>query len=55
VSGGRGTVARWDGGTFESIEERDGRVEVEFDGSRLRGRCVLEDAGDGYWRAAFAG
>lgn len=41
VSGDRGTVARWDAGTFEWIVNEGDRVEVELTGDRLHGRCVI--------------
>ena len=53
VSGGRGTVCRWDGGMYEPILEEEGRVEVVLSGERLRGRCVLR-AGPERWQAEFA-
>jgi hypothetical protein len=47
VSGGRGTVSRWDAGTF-SWEEAGETVVVRLDGTRLRGRAVIEaDGGTG--------
>jgi hypothetical protein len=41
VSGGRGTVRRWDAGTFEWIEDAPGRVVVELHGEKLTGRIEL--------------
>lgn len=40
VSGGRGTVTRWDAGTFEWVEGGPGVV-VELRGARLTGRYAL--------------
>jgi hypothetical protein len=51
VSGGRGTVARWDAGTF-SWEETAGDVAVRLEGARLRGRARVESDGAGGWRLA---
>lgn len=53
VSGGRGTVARWDAGTFAPIVETADRIEVELRGGRLAGRCVIAALSDGTWRATF--
>lgn len=41
VSGGRGTVARWDAGTFDWLADGPDRVEVEFRGARLVGRWAI--------------
>lgn len=54
VSGGRGTVSRWDAGTFEWVGHGGERVEVELSGDRLRGRCKLTRDQAGAWRATFA-
>jgi hypothetical protein len=47
VSGGRGTVTRWDAGTFDWIEDGP-RVVVELRGAKLVGRFALEPAGGGW-------
>jgi hypothetical protein len=39
LSGNRGSVRRWDGGTFEWIAYGSDRVEVELRGERLLGRA----------------
>ncbi len=49
VSGGRGTVTRWDAGTF-SWEEGDKEIAVLLNGMRLRGRAQVEADGAGGWR-----
>jgi hypothetical protein len=54
VSRGRGTVARWDAGSFNWTEDTPDRVEVELAGVFLRGRCVLEERPGESWRATFA-
>ncbi|MEX0818218.1 MAG: DNA polymerase ligase N-terminal domain-containing protein [Pirellulaceae bacterium] len=41
VSGGRGTVRRFDRGTFEVVEVRPGRVSVDLAGESLQGRLEL--------------
>src|SRR5690349_2318886 len=42
VSGNRGTVKRWDAGTFEWIADTAERIEVALQGKRLKGRVVIE-------------
>ena len=42
VSGGRGTVARWDAGTFTWIDDEIGRVRIDLQGEKLAGRVCLE-------------
>jgi len=41
VSGGRGTVRRWDAGTFTWVTHETGRMVAEFHGWRLDGRFAL--------------
>ena len=53
VGGNRGTVQRWDAGTFAgSLEEE--RVEVDLAGGRLSGRAVLQRDAAGRWTFAFS-
>ena len=42
ISGGRGSVTRWDRGTCALEEVHDERVVVRLDGARLRGEARLE-------------
>ncbi len=49
VSGNRGTVMRWDGGTFAWEEDGDGRVAVRLEGRKVRGRAVLARGAAGEW------
>jgi hypothetical protein len=49
VSGNRGTVTRWDAGTF-SWEEAGEGVAVRLEGARLRGRASVGPDGAGGWR-----
>ena len=42
VSGNRGTVTRWDAGTFDWIADGAERVVVELRGTKLTGRWALE-------------
>ncbi len=41
VSGERGSVARWDWGSFEWIDDADGRLQVSLKGEILRGTATL--------------
>lgn len=41
VSGERGTVGRVDTGTFETIVESQGRLEIRIDGGKLRGKLTI--------------
>ena len=47
VSGGRGSVKRWDGGEYTLVLESPDRLEIQFAGARLSERCLLEQAVDG--------
>ncbi|HKI33113.1 MAG TPA: hypothetical protein VKA46_14775, partial [Gemmataceae bacterium] len=49
VSGGRGTVTRWDAGTCTWEEEGEG-VAIRLEGARLRGPARVEADGAGGWR-----
>ena len=49
VSGGRGTVTRWDAGTFSWQESAEG-IAVCLEGARLRGPARVEPDGAGGWR-----
>jgi hypothetical protein len=48
VSGGRGSVARWDCGTCDWLADEADRVEIALRGSKIAGRAVLRRAGDGW-------
>lgn len=41
VSGNRGQVTRWDRGTYTTLVDDAGRIEIELQGSKLHGRAVL--------------
>jgi DNA polymerase Ligase (LigD) len=41
VSGDRGTVERWDGGTYDIVESTVDRLLVRFDGHRLSGDASI--------------
>ncbi|HVA50293.1 MAG TPA: DNA polymerase ligase N-terminal domain-containing protein [Pirellulales bacterium] len=55
VSGGRGTVTRWDAGDYLPLPAEGESVVVELHGRRLRGTARLErPAADGQrWRFSF--
>jgi len=42
VSGERGSVRRWDAGTFEWVTNGPERIEVALHGGKLAGRAVIE-------------
>ena len=46
VSGGRGTVTRWDEGTYEIERQEEGLLVVPLSGKRLTGRATLERTGE---------
>ena len=54
VSGGRGTVRRWDAGTFEWVADGPDRVEVVLSGGKLAGRCVIAGNAHGRPSVGFA-
>ena len=41
ISGGRGTVTRWDRGTFRVEAWTDGEIAIELSGEKLAGRIEL--------------
>lgn len=49
LSGNRGTVVRWESGTFAWLERTDCRIIVRLDGQRLRGTGVLEPGSAKAW------
>ncbi|WP_439626513.1 DNA polymerase ligase N-terminal domain-containing protein [Gemmata sp.] len=48
VTGGRGTVTRWDAGTFDWLADTPDRVEVELRGARLTGRWIVAASANGF-------
>jgi hypothetical protein len=42
VSGGRGSVRRWDAGTFEWLADGPEQVEVKLRGVKLVGHCLID-------------
>jgi len=45
VSGDRGSVERWDGGTYEVLSRSDRELVVRLAGEKLVGRAALERMG----------
>ena len=56
VSGERGSVARWDRGTYRMDRQSEGELVFELSGEKLSGRGRLSRLGDesGGWRFSFA-
>lgn len=56
VSDGRGTVVRWDAGTYEPVERTDGCLVVRLCGEKLIGRVELTRLPDrsGGWQFRMA-
>ncbi len=56
VSGGRGSVARWDEGHYRVERETKNELTVVLQGRRLEGRLTLERNEDGshFWRVALS-
>ena len=55
ISGGRGSVRRWDAGTFTWEADSPERVAVRLEGRRLAGVAVLRRVGEGNWELRCAG
>ncbi|MEE8450764.1 MAG: DNA polymerase ligase N-terminal domain-containing protein [Thermoguttaceae bacterium] len=55
VSGDRGSVDRWDGGTCEVLHQSDRELVVRLAGEKLVGRAVLERMGEDprQWRITY--
>ncbi len=50
VRGNRGTVVRWDRGTYELLEEQSHRLAIRLEGARIRGMAEWRWHGDeGRW------
>ena len=56
VSGGRGSVTRWDHGTYQREHRSDDELTVVFAGRRLAGRATLRRLGaeGGRWQFHLA-
>jgi len=53
VSGGRGSVRRWDVGTYDEWQEKDNGVQFRLAGARTRGICAIERQANGEYVLAF--
>ena len=55
LSDDRGSVTRWDRGTYRIEYQSDVELAVEFSGAKLTGRATLSElpAGGGHWRFLF--
>jgi hypothetical protein len=57
ISGGRGTVRRWDSGTYEPTvapqREEETKIAVELAGKLLQGRLHLRRTSEGAWTATY--
>jgi len=49
VSGNRGSVRRWEAGTYVVEEETADRLTMALDGERRKGRAVLRRVNEGDW------
>lgn len=54
VSNDRGTVTRWDQGTYRLVSASDDGWVVELSGERLIGRATLNRQHDHFWIVAFS-
>ena len=54
VSGGRGTVARWDQGTYELLAESESELQVRLSGQRLEGVATLRRCAAERWEFVLA-
>ena len=53
VSGGRGSVTRWDAGTYEAAEEAEDRIVMRLESSRITGTATLQRSNDDAWSFQF--
>ncbi len=55
ISGGRGSVTRWDGGTYVLRRKTDAELVVTLDGDKLAGTATLEQSPDqpDRWRFSY--
>ena len=50
ISGGRGSVTRWDSGTFELLIEEENRRVIRVQGKRLQGHVELANHPETRWQ-----
>ncbi len=53
ISGGRGSVVRWDSGSFQTIAEDNDRVEVRLTGKHMNGDAIFARDARGQWQVRF--
>lgn len=54
LAGDRGSVVRWDAGTYETLDEADGRWLVRLAGTRLTGIARFEQLDAQRWRIGLS-
>ena len=56
ISGDRGSVTRWDHGTYRLEEESEGEFKLALAGEKLIGRATISQSPDrpGQWQFSFA-
>ena len=54
VSGGRGSVSRWDSGSFETLIEQENRRVIRVQGKRLQGTVELVNRPETGWQFMFS-
>jgi len=54
ISGDRGSVSRWDGGTFETLIEQENRRVFRVLGKRLQGTVELVNRPETGWQFIFS-
>jgi hypothetical protein len=54
VSGQRGSVTRWDQGTYRILRQSDSELAVELAGQKLAGQVILERSPQGADRWTFS-
>jgi hypothetical protein len=53
LSGDRGSVRRWDAGTFDWIVDEPARMEIVLQGEKVVGQCVIACDDHNQWSASF--
>ena len=54
ISGDRGSVTRWDGGTYELVDETPSSITVRLAGARSQAEVqIARDSETGRWRFRF--
>jgi len=55
ISKGRGSVTRWDSGTYEPMVKEENRRVVSIQGFRLQGKVEIAVQNDSSWTFSFSG